>query len=114
MVSMIALLAATFGPEKSINLLPEISKKLLFIFFFYLFLFKHDSWYLSPENFVYPKAYPKPAVEEKTLNGQVVYITPNNNTCWDQFPCSYYFVDSIALRGSSLSEGFRWQTMPKP
>ena len=114
MVSMIALLAATFGPEKSINLLPEISKKLLFIFFFYLFLFKHASWYLSPENFVYPKAYPKPAVEEKTLNGQVVYITPNNNTCWDQFPCSYYFVDSIALRGSSLSEGFRWQTMPKP
>lgn len=114
MVSMLALFAYCFAKEKWLQYLPKISLGLLMVLTFYVLLLKSDDSLFHPEVFVYPREYPKPAVEEKILNGHVVYITPNNNTCWDQFPCSYYFVDSIALRGSSLSDGFRWQTMPKP
>jgi hypothetical protein len=54
-----------------------------------------------------PKAYPKTKLEALDLNGTKVWISKNGGDCWDQFPSTYYMVDSTELRGNSLADGFR-------
>ena len=54
-----------------------------------------------------PKAYPLVEAEPIDINGFKAFKTPHNNTCWDRFPCSYYFIDSVELRGKDIRSGFR-------
>lgn len=52
-------------------------------------------------------AYPHVAIEAQNWNNNQVYITKNNSSCWDQFPCSYYMVENCKMRGENLEDGFR-------
>jgi len=57
---------------------------------------------------VTPPDYPKS--KEITLenwNTEMIYTTNLNNTCWDQFPCTYYLLQGTRLRGNTLKGGFK-------
>lgn len=54
-----------------------------------------------------PPPYPKPEVKKVTSRNIIYYTTPFNNTCWDQFPCSYYMLEGTVMRGEDLEDGFR-------
>lgn len=56
---------------------------------------------------IYPKSYPIYNLETHSLNGNTLYISKQNSTCWTSFPCSYYMLENCELRGNSLEEGFR-------
>lgn len=53
-----------------------------------------------------PVDYPKVQVEESDMDGFKVKISKQNNSCWDQFPCTYYMVEGCKLRGNRPEEGF--------
>jgi len=54
-----------------------------------------------------PLPYPKSTALPQILNSQLIYISAENNNCWDLFPCSYYKIDGCTLRGKTLNEGFK-------
>jgi hypothetical protein len=56
---------------------------------------------------VYPKAYPIYNLDSMISNGNTLYITKQNSTCWTCFPCSYYMLKNCQLRGNTFEEGFR-------
>jgi hypothetical protein len=73
-----------------------------------LFLF-YKSWTTQDlvKGWFSPKSYPHEQLEKRTIDGFEVFITHKANTCWDKFPSSYYFIDSVGLRGNRVEEGFR-------
>jgi hypothetical protein len=62
---------------------------------------------------IYPAPYTKNELVKTQLNGhgQRVFITKQNGSCWDCFPCSYYMIEGCEIRGKSFEEGFR--VLPK-
>jgi hypothetical protein len=58
-------------------------------------------------SFVYPKSYPVYNLDSVISNGNTLYITKQNSTCWTSFPCSYYMLENCQLRGNTLEEGFK-------
>jgi hypothetical protein len=62
----------------------------------------------TPSEYVYlkPKPYPKNTLEQKEIKGFKFYYSPINNTLWDQFPASYYMIDSVTLRTNDVRDGF--------
>lgn len=59
-----------------------------------------------PSAWFEPKPYPHEQLEARNIDGFEVFITKNANSCWDQFPSSYYFIDSVGLRGADIKKGF--------
>jgi hypothetical protein len=58
-------------------------------------------------SFVYPKSYPVYNLDSVISNGNTLYITKQNSTCWTSFPCSYYMLENCQPRGNTLEEGFK-------
>ena len=56
---------------------------------------------------MYPKSYPVYNLDSMISNGNTLYITKQNSTCWTSFPCSYYMLENCQLRGNTLEEGFK-------
>jgi hypothetical protein len=54
-----------------------------------------------------PKPYPNEILEERSLGNFKFHVSKQTNLCWDKFPSTYYFIDSVELRGKSVEEGFR-------
>lgn len=54
-----------------------------------------------------PKPYPKNTLEAREINGFKFMYSPLNNTIWDQFPATYYMIDSVTLRTNNIKDGFR-------
>jgi hypothetical protein len=63
----------------------------------------------TPAEYVYLKAKPYPInnLEQREIKGFKFYYSPLNNTIWDQFPASYYMIDSVTLRTNNVRDGFR-------
>ncbi len=62
----------------------------------------------SPSSFLLEaKPYPKNNLEEREINGFKFLYSPLNNTLWDQFPASYYMIDSVTLRTNNVKDGFK-------
>ncbi len=106
MVSTFALLIGSM--ERFIKFkLPLIALWSLAVILCLLLIFKLYNRSELLSSILKPKPYPTVILEEKNINNFPVYITKNNNSCWDRFPCSYYFIDSVALRGPDITSGFR-------
>jgi hypothetical protein len=54
-----------------------------------------------------PKPYPKNSLEAREINDFKFMYSPLNNTIWDQFPATYYMIDSVTLRTNRVEDGFR-------
>ncbi len=63
----------------------------------------------TPAEYVILKAkpYPKNNLEKKEIKGFKFYYSHLNNTLWDQFPASYYMIDSVTLRTQDVRDGFK-------
>lgn len=59
-----------------------------------------------------PKPYPNENLETKFIKDFKFYKVKSTNMCWDNFPCSYYFIDSVTLRGSNIENGFKIDRKP--
>jgi hypothetical protein len=54
-----------------------------------------------------PKSYPNEALEERNIGDFKFHVSKQTNLCWDKFPSTYYFIDSVELRGLSVKDGFK-------
>ncbi len=54
-----------------------------------------------------PKSYPVIPLTSQPIGSQQAIITNQNNSCWDQFPCSYYMIEGCTLRGNTFKTGFK-------
>ncbi len=54
-----------------------------------------------------PDAYPKTILTSYQMGLEKAFVTKQNSTCWDQFPCTYYMVPGCELRGNMYENGFR-------
>lgn len=57
--------------------------------------------------FIKPKPYPNEVLEERSLGNFKFHVSKQTNLCWDKFPSTYYFIDSVELRGANVVEGFK-------
>ncbi|MDP1725830.1 MAG: hypothetical protein Q8M15_03535 [Bacteroidota bacterium] len=106
MVSTFALLLGTFSGIFKFRL-PQNALLGLIVLLSFLLMFKLYKKGELFSSFVEPKPYPVALLNEVKINGFTAYITQNNNSCWDRFPCSYYFIDSVQLRGAYVRSGFK-------
>ena len=106
MVSTLALLLGTMSGIFKFKLPQNALLGLMVLLSFILILKMYKKGDLF-SSFVEPKPYPVAILDEAKINDFTAYITKNNNSCWDRFPCSYYFIDSVQLRGAEVKNGFR-------
>jgi hypothetical protein len=106
MVSSIAFLAYIIADYLPVNL-PKIALFYLGIFLVLFLSYNNRIDQNLASNWFKPKPYPKLNLESKNINGFSVWIAKENGVCWDQFPSSYYFIESVELRGTSVNTGFR-------
>lgn len=71
-----------------------------------IFIIKQPSQ-LVFESIIYPKSYSAEILPLQQMGSKQVIITANNNSCWDQFPCTYYLIEGCTLRGNSFTDGFK-------
>jgi hypothetical protein len=108
-VTIIALLCYTYSYHTLINQLKYVYV-LLVLVLTGLTMFK-----VGTENkfsLLNRKPYPKDEVNAQQLGPYQIMLSDNDHKCWDQFPCSAYFIEDIELRGSTIDEGFRVVTTP--
>lgn len=106
MVSSIAFLAYLFADYTHFNL-PKKALLYLGVLLVLLITFSHRLDQNIAANWFKPKPYPKVDLEAKGINGFAVWIAKENGICWDQFPSSYYFIETVELRGTNVDSGFR-------
>ncbi len=108
MVVLLALNIATIFKERQILASKNLVGLLLFASFICVtpkLLFMYNNTVFS-NTFFYPKPYPKNVFEEVNFNQQKLYISKQNSTCWDVFPCSYYMLNNCKLRDNNIENGF--------
>jgi hypothetical protein len=106
MVSSIAFFAYLIADYLPINL----PKKALLYLGVLLLLFLTYSNRIDQNltaNWFKPKPYPQVNLEPININGFEAMIAKENGVCWDQFPSSYYFIERVELRGTTVESGFR-------
>jgi len=94
----------------------QFDKKILGLRYFFIFLSLIPILVISgrlwrdgilPNSILKPQEYPLIEVPLRNIGNQKVYITHQNSSCWDNFPCSYYMVKGCELRGGEVSDGFK-------
>lgn len=106
MVVIISFSIAAFHERFKFNIQRKYFLAVVFAFSI-LLIYKNQKQNKLLSSFIKPIDYPKEILNEKLINGEKFFIAPSNNQCWDCFPCSYYFINNVAMRGNKINDGFR-------
>ncbi|MDZ4668198.1 MAG: hypothetical protein SGJ00_09955 [bacterium] len=106
MVSNLAFVFYFLAPKIKFAV-PKIMLPSLGILLTLLLLFKLFTNGNFSKSLLVPKAYPNEKLAIENRGSFQFYVSKQTNLCWDKFPSTYYFIDSVELRGTHVKDGFK-------
>ncbi|OYU97211.1 MAG: hypothetical protein CFE21_02660 [Bacteroidetes bacterium B1(2017)] len=106
MVSSIAMVLYLMAPLIKFEIPKLALIYLAGLFAFYLGFKTVQSGNLQA-GMIHPISYPQNHLPTIQLGSIKPIVTTIGGSCWDQFPCTYYLIDSVGMRTQNIEDGFR-------